>query len=145
MPLARHGRPRLSTRSRRAAPVLLVVHWLHRAIKRFLSNGDKYTIRAAAREAMCAHLRRIIYAHLLEIRSTLKWRTTASQYTRALWGLIDDNVLVAWCREVKFSSPAPTLQQLIDQRNQMLMSVAYARLVQVTAQELFSELFQYSV
>ena len=75
----------------------------------------------------------------------MQWRTSAIQYTRALWQLIDGNVFVAWSRDVKFSSPTLTLQQLIDQRHQMLMSVAYARLVQVTARELMSELFQYSV
>jgi hypothetical protein len=143
MPLAR---PTRSVRSRHAAPVLLVVHWLRRAIQRFLSNtGDKYSIRAASRDAVCAHLRRTIYAHLPEIRSSMQWRTNASQHTRALWQLIDDNVLVAWSRDVHFSSPAPTLQQLIDQRHQMVMSVAYARLVQVAARELMSELFQYSL
>jgi hypothetical protein len=69
----------------------------------------------------------------------------SSQHTRALWQLIDDNVLVAWSRDVQFSSPAPILQQLIDDRHQLVMSVAYARLVQVTARELMSELFQYSL
>eukprot|EP00953_Heterococcus_sp_UTEX-ZZ885_P002390 1801-Heterococcus_DN1.PRE.2 len=140
MPLAR---PRRSVCSRHAAPVLLVVHWLRRAIQCFLSNsGNKYSIRAASRDAVCTHLGSTIYAHLPEIRGSMQWRTNASQYTRALWQLIDDNVLVAW---VKLSSPTPTLQQLIDQRHQMVMSVAYARLVQVAAGELMSELFQYSL
>jgi hypothetical protein len=66
-------------------------------------------------------------------------------HKRALCSLIDDNVLVAWCQDVKFSSPTPILQQLIDQRHQMLVSVVYARLVQVTARELMSQLFEYSV
>jgi hypothetical protein len=140
MPLAR---PRRSVRSRHAAPVLLVVHWLRRAIQRFLSSSsNKYSIRAASRDAVCAHVRRTIYAHLPEIRTSMQWRTITSQHTRALWQLIDDNVLVAW---VKLRSPTPTLQQLIDQRHQMVMSVAYARLVQVAARELMSELFQYSL
>eukprot|EP00953_Heterococcus_sp_UTEX-ZZ885_P018588 10379-Heterococcus_DN1.PRE.1 len=130
MPLVRHGRPRLSTRSRRAAPVFLVAHWLRRAIQHFRSGRDKYTVPATAHESLCAHLRRIIYAQLPEIRSAEQWRASASQYTRALWGLIEDNVLVAWCRVVKSNSPAPTLQQLIDRRHQMHVSVAYARLVQ---------------
>jgi hypothetical protein len=146
MPLARRGRPRHSVGSRHAAPVLLVVHWLRRAIQRFLSNrGDKCRIPAASRDAMCAHLRCTIYAHLAEIRSTMQWRANAREHTRALWQLIDDNVLVAWSRDVKFSSPTPTLQQLIEQRHQMLRSLAYARLVQATARELMSELFEYSV
>jgi hypothetical protein len=145
MPLARHGRPRRSIRSRHAASVLLVVHWLRRAIQRFLSTrGDNYSIPAASRDAMCTHLRRIIYAHVPEIRSSAQWRTNTHQHTRALC-LIVDYVLVVWCQNVKFSSPTPTLQQLIDQRHQMLVSVAYARLVQVTARELMSELFEYSV
>jgi hypothetical protein len=64
MPLARHGRPRRSVRGpRHVAPVLLVVHWLHRAIKRFMSNtGNKCRIPAASYEVMCAHLRQTIYA-----------------------------------------------------------------------------------
>jgi hypothetical protein len=140
MPLARPGR---STHSRHAAPVLLVVHWLRRVIQCFLSNSsNKYSIRAASRDAVCAHVRRTIYAHLPEIRSSMQWRTDASEHTRTLWRLIDDNVLVAW---VKLSSPTPTLQQLIDHRQQMLTSVAYARLAQATARELMSELFQYSL
>jgi hypothetical protein len=146
MPLARCGRPRHSVGSRHAAPVLLVVHWLRRAIQRFLSNrGDKCRIPAASRDAMCTHLRRIIYAHLPMIRSSTQWRTNASQHTRALWSLIDDNVLVAWLQDVKYSSPTATLQQLIERRHQMMVSVAYGRLVQVTARELCSELFEYSV
>jgi hypothetical protein len=145
MPLARRGRPIHSLGSRHAAPVLLIVHWLRRAIQRFLSSGDKCSIPAASRDAMCTHLRRIIYAHLPMISSSMQWRTNASQHTRALWTLVDDNVLVAWCRDVKHSSPTPTLQQLIARRHQMLMSVAYSRLVEVTAHELFSELFKYSV
>jgi hypothetical protein len=100
MLVARRGRPRNSIRSRYAAPVLLVVHWLRRAIQR---------IPAATRDAMCTHLRRIIYAHLPEIRSSMQWRTSSSQHTRALSSLIDDKVLVAWCRDVKHSSPTPTL------------------------------------
>eukprot|EP00953_Heterococcus_sp_UTEX-ZZ885_P024603 13451-Heterococcus_DN1.PRE.5 len=140
------GRLRRSTYSRHAAPVLLVVHWLRRAVQRFLSDsGNKYSIRAASRDAVCAHVKRTIYAHLPEIRSSMQWRTDASEHTRALWQLIDDNVLVAWSRDVKFSSPTPTLQQLIEQRHQMLSSLAYARLVQATARELMSELFKYSV
>jgi hypothetical protein len=145
MPLTRRGRRRHSVGSRHAAPVLLVVHWLRRAIQRFLSNGDKCRMPAASRDAMCTYLRRIIYAHLPMIRSSTQWRTNASQHTRALWSLIDDNVLVAWCQDVKYSSPTPTLQQLIAQRHQMMVSVAYSRLVHVTARELFSELFEYSV
>jgi hypothetical protein len=144
MPLARRGRPRHSLGSRHAAPMLLVVHWLRRAIQRFLSCGDKCSIPAASRDAMCTYLRRIIYAHLPVISSSMQWPTNASQHTRALWSLIDDNVLVTWCRDVKYSSPTRTLQQLIARRHQMLMSVAYSRLVQVTAQELFTELFEYS-
>jgi hypothetical protein len=139
MPFVRHGRHFIG--SRHAAPVLL----LRRAIQRFVSSRDKYTIPAAAREAMCTHLRRIIYGHLPEIRNSVQWRTDAAPYKRALWTLIDDNVLVAWSQGVKYSSPISTLQQLIERRHQMLASVAYARLVQVTAQELFSELFQYGV
>jgi hypothetical protein len=145
MPLARRGRPRHSVGSRHAAPVLLVVHWLRRAIQRFLSSGDKCRIPAASRDAMCTHLRRIIYAHLPTISSSMQWRMNASQHTRALWGLIDDNVLVAWCQDVKHSSPTPTLQQLIESRHQMMVSESYSRLVQVTARELLSELFKYSV
>ena len=145
MPLARRGRPRHSVGSRHAAPVLLVVHWLRRAIQGFLSSGDKCRIPAASRDAMCTHLRRIVYAHLPMINSSMQWRMNASQHTRALWSLIDDNVLVAWCQDVKHSSPTATLQQLIARRHQMLVSVAYTRLVQVTARELFSELFAYSV
>jgi hypothetical protein len=43
MPLARRGRPGRSIRGpRHVAPVLLVVYWLRRAIKRFMSNtGNK--------------------------------------------------------------------------------------------------------
>jgi hypothetical protein len=146
MPLARRGRPRHSVGSRHAAPVLLVVHWLRRAIQRFMSNtGSKYRLPAASYEVMCAHLRRIIYAHLPMIRSSTQWRMNASQHTRALWGLIDDNVLVAWSQDVKYSSPFATLQQLVEQRPQMLASVAYSRLVRVTARELMSQLFEHSL
>jgi hypothetical protein len=145
MPLARRGRPRHSVGSRHAASMLLVVHWLRRAIQRFLSSDDKCRIPAASRDAMCTHLRRIIYAHLPMISSSMQWRTNASQHTRTLWSLIDDNVLVAWCQDVKYSSPTATLQQLIERRYQMMVSVACSRLVQVTARELFSELFVYSV
>jgi hypothetical protein len=145
MPFVRHGRHFIG--NRHAAPVLLVVHWLRRATQRFVSGRDKYTVPAAAREAMCTHLRRIIYGHLPEICNSVQWRTHTAPYKRELWTLIDDNVLVAWSRSqgVKYSSPTPTLQQLIERRHQMLASAACARLVQVTAQELFSELFQYSV
>jgi hypothetical protein len=113
--------------------------------QRFLSSGDQCSTSAASRDAVCTHLRRIIYAHLPMISSSMQWRTNASQHTRALWQLIDDNVLVASSRNVQFSSPAPNLQQLSDDRHQLGMSEAYARLVQVAAHELISELFKYSV
>lgn len=147
MPLARHGRPRRSVRSpRHVAPVLLVVHWLHRAINRFLSNtGNKCRIPAASYEVMCAHLRRTVYAFLPVIRNSVQWRTQSSPYTRALWELIDDNVLVAWSQDVKYSSPVASVQQLLEQRHQMIASVAYARLVRVTARELMRELFEHSL
>jgi hypothetical protein len=63
MPVARHGRPRRSVRSpRHVAPVLLVVHWLRRAIKRCMSNtGNKCRIPAASYEVLCAHLRTLSY------------------------------------------------------------------------------------
>jgi hypothetical protein len=143
MPLARHGRPRHSIRSPRyVAPVLLVVYWLRRAIKRFMSNtGKKCRIPAAFYEVMCAHLRRTMYAFLPDMCNSVQWQTQSSPYTRALCGLIDDNVLVAWSQDVKYSSPTATLQQLVEQRHQMLASVADARLVQVTAREVMSELF----
>jgi hypothetical protein len=147
MPLARHGRPRRSVRSpRQVAPVLLIVHWLRRAIKRFLSNtGSMYRVPAASYEVMRAHLRQTIYACLPVIRNSVQWRTHSSSYTRVLCGLIDDNVLVAWSQDMKYSSPFATLQQLVKQRQQMLASVAYARLVRVTARELMSELFEHSM
>ena len=147
MPLARHGRPGRSLHSpRHVAPVLLVVYWLRRAIKRFMSNtGSKYRIPAASHEAMCAYLRQTVYACLPGIRNSVQWRTHSSPYTRALWGLVDDNVLIAWSQDVKYSSPAATLQQLVEQRHQMLASVAYARLVRVTARELMRELFEHNL
>jgi hypothetical protein len=144
MPLTRRGRPRPLVRSpRHVAPVLLVVHWLRRAITRFMSNtGSKYRVPAASYEVMCAHLRQTIYALLPGIRNTVQWRTHSSSYTRVLWGLIDDNVLVAWAQDVRYSSPTATLQQLIKQRHQMLASATYSRLVRVTARELMSQLFE---
>jgi hypothetical protein len=143
MPVARHGRPRRSVHSPRyVAPALLLVYWLRRALKRFMSNtGNKCRIPAASYEVICAHLRQTIYACLPVIHSSAQWRTHSSPYTRALWGLIDDNVLVAWSHDVKYCSPIATPQQLVEQRHQMLASVAYARLVQVTAREVMSELF----
>jgi hypothetical protein len=78
MPLARHGRPRRSIRSRHAAPVLLVVHWLRRGVQRFLSASDKYSIPVTSRDAMCAHLKRNIFAHQPMIRSSMQWRTNAT-------------------------------------------------------------------
>jgi hypothetical protein len=144
MPLTRRGRPRPLVRSpRHVAPVLLVVHWLRRAITRFMSNtGSKYRVPAASYEVLCAHLRQTTYALLPGIRNTVQWRTHSSSYTRALWGLIYDNVLVAWSQDVKYSSPTATLQQLIEQRHQMLAAVAYSRLVRVTARELMGQLFE---
>jgi hypothetical protein len=86
------------------------------------------------------HLRRTVSACLPEVRTTMQCRTHATAYTRALC-FIDVNVFIAWSRDVKHSSPTATLQQLIEGRHQMLVSVTYARLVQVTVQELMSELF----
>jgi hypothetical protein len=142
MPLTRRGRPRPLVRSpRHVARVLLVVYRLRRAIKRCMSNTDsKCRIPAASYEVMCAYLRRPVYALLPVIRASTQWRTHASPYTRALWGLMDDNGLVAWSQDVRYSGPTATLQQLIEQRHQMLASVAYSRLVRVT--ELMSKLFE---
>jgi hypothetical protein len=69
MLLLTHGRHFIG--SRHAGPVLLVVRWLRRAVQRFVSGRDKYTIPAAAREAMCTHLRRIIYPHQRMMANTL--------------------------------------------------------------------------
>jgi hypothetical protein len=139
MPLTRRGRPRPSIRSpRHVAPVLLVTHLLRRAITRC----SKYRVSAASYEVLCAHLRQTIYALLPDIRNSVQWRTQSSSYTQALWGLIDDSVLVAWAQIVRYSSPTATLQQLIEQRHQMLASVAYSSFVRVTARELMSQLFE---
>jgi hypothetical protein len=110
MPLTRRGRPRPLVRSpRHVAPVLLVVYWLRRAIKRFASNtGSKYQVPAASYEVMCAHVRQTVYAFLPGIRNSAQWRTHSSCYTRVLCGLIDDNVLIAWSQDVQYSSPFAT-------------------------------------
>jgi hypothetical protein len=109
------------------------------------NTGSKYRVPAASYEVMCAHLRQTICACVPVLRDSAQWRTHSSSYTRVLWGLIDDNVLIAWSQDVKYSSPVTTLQQLVEQRQQMLASVAYARLVRVTARELMSELFEHSL
>jgi hypothetical protein len=66
MPFVSHGRHFIGNRH-----AALVVHWLRRATQRFVSGRDKYTVPAAARDAMCTHLRSIIYGHLPEIRNSV--------------------------------------------------------------------------
>jgi hypothetical protein len=81
MPLARHGRPRRCICSRHAAAVLPVAHWLRRGTQRYLSASDKYSIPVTSRDVMCAYLRRIIYADLPAICSSLQWRTNKHVWT----------------------------------------------------------------